>query len=787
MFSRSSNLPPAPNPGTSFRAGGFFWLSFVVLALFLGGVARAEDQGAAHYRQGVALLQGGHLNQAAAELAAAVAHIDASEPALAISARLKLSQALEGLGEFADSRENLKIARRLAEQLGDPDALALVIGALGNLHIALGPASRAEVLLREALDTARADRIKAVIQNNLGNHYAVLANDRLALAAYRQAAALAEKTGQQRLAAFAMANAARLSLQAADARQGRAYASKAVDLAQSMAGDHDKAFLLINLGRSFSRLDREDGADNGSDRLRALNLFDQAKNIARRIGDLMALSWALGYEAQLYEREQRYPEMLKLTSEAMFYAQQLGPDDSRQLLGMWNWQQGRALAAQHRMEPALAAYRRATRHFGAIRYAMQFAYGQRQSGFASTVNPVYQQYIELLFARADALDDEEEITRILKTVRDAVEDLKAAELRDYFQDDCVDQLRSKRRDIGAVSNRALIVYPVILDDRLELLLHLPNGELTRRTAPVGRAELTDTLNAWRLLLEEPTNRHREPGEKIYRWLVAPYRPLLKTLAIDTLVFVPDGPMRQVPLAAAWDPDHGQFLIEQYPVAITPGVNLTDPSGVNRRHARGLFAGISAEVDNYPALPWVAREIRTVKAVFNGKTLLDENFTREKLSQSLRDRSINILHLATHAEFGRNARKSFILTWDGPKYIDELAQDIATFKFRDKPLDLLVLSACETAQGDDRAALGLSGIAIKAGARSAVGSLWRVDDQATSRLMAAFYKALKQPGMTRARALRRAQLELMKQHDEKTRASYRFPAYWSSFVLINSWL
>ncbi len=763
--------------------------SLILLALLLMTppmAAISADDGLARYRQGIGFLRAGQLNQAAAELLDAVERIGPDQPALIVEARLKLSQALEGLGEFVDSKANLQIARQTAARLDDPDLLALATGALGNVHIALGPASRAEVLLREALETARADKIKAVIQNNLGNHYAVLANNKLALAAYREAATLAEKTGQQRLAAFAMANAARLSLAMKQYPQGRALASKAVDLARALPGDHDKAFLLINLGRSFSRLDRESGSSDGRERLRALNLFEQAKNIARQNGDVMALSWALGYEGALYEREQRYPEMLRLTARAMFFAQQLGPD-AHQLLGMWNWQQGRGLAAQRQDEPALEAYQRAIKHFGKLRYAMRFAYGQRQSGFASTVNPVYQEYIKLLFARADALGSEAKQARLLKKVRDTVEDLKAAELRDYFQDDCVDQLRAKSRDIGQVSGSALIVYPVILNDRLELLLHLPDGQLKRRTVAVSRDVLTDTLNAWRLLLEEPTNRHREPGAKIYQWLVAPYRDLLETLPVETLVFVPDGPMRQTPLTAAWDAEKQQFLIEQYPVAITPGVNLTEPTGVNRRHAKGLFAGLSAPVQNFPGLPYVDREIKIVKAAFKGKSLLNEAFTREGLSRSLRDRSINILHLATHAEFERDARKSFILTWDGPKYIDELARDIATFKFREQPLDLLVLSACETAQGDDRAALGLSGIAIKAGARSAVGSLWRVDDQEPSKLMAAFYQALKKPGVSRAQALQSAQLALMKQRDDNTRASYRFPAYWSAFVLINSWL
>ena len=114
-------------------------------------------------------------------------------------------------------------------------------------------------------------------------------------------------------------------------------------------------------------------------------------------------------------------------------------------------------------------------------------------------------------------------------------------------------------------------------------------------------------------------------------------------------------------------------------------------------------------------------------------------------------------------------------------MDRLGDYVGLFKFRDTPLELLTLSACETAQGDERAALGLSGIAIKAGARSALGTLWVVNDEAAAQLVIAFYRQLQDESVSRALALQRAQLELL------GTLAYEHPSYWSPFLLISSWL
>ena len=162
-------------------------------------------------------------------------------------------------------------------------------------------------------------------------------------------------------------------------------------------------------------------------------------------------------------------------------------------------------------------------------------------------------------------------------------------------------------------------------------------------------------------------------------------------------------------------------------------------------------------------------------------LLDQAFSPEQLDATLRRGRFGIVHIAAHGHFAPEAAASFLVTAQGKLTMAQLAQSVERLRFRDQPLELLTLSACETAQGDDRAALGLAGIAIQAGARSAIATLWRVADEATAVLMRALYQHLRTPGVSRAQALRQAQLALLKE------PRYADPFFWAPFLLLNNWL
>jgi len=152
-----------------------------------------------------------------------------------------------------------------------------------------------------------------------------------------------------------------------------------------------------------------------------------------------------------------------------------------------------------------------------------------------------------------------------------------------------------------------------------------------------------------------------------------------------------------------------------------------------------------------------------------------------VDKELQEKPFSIVHIASHGQFDSDVNKTFVLTFDDKLTMDHLEQTVGRLRFRENALELLTLSACQTAAGDDRAALGLAGVAIKAGARSALATLWFIDDQASSELIAEFYQQLQKPTISRARALQRAQVKLL------SNWRYEHPGYWAPFLLLNNWL
>jgi CHAT domain-containing protein len=367
---------------------------------------------------------------------------------------------------------------------------------------------------------------------------------------------------------------------------------------------------------------------------------------------------------------------------------------------------------------------------------------------------------------------------LLREARIAMEGLKAAELRDYFRDECVTELEAARMPLEGVSAKAAVIYPILLDDRLEILIGRYSG-VSRHTVPVGAEELTREVRALRNALGSPAAAgFRAPAERLYAWLVEPYADALAAQGVDTLVFVPDGALSTIPMAALHDGT--RYVGERFAVAVTPGLSLVAPHALDIRGGRMLLAGLSESAGGFPALPQVKNELAAIHALYSGDVVMDAAFRVDSVEEAMRERP-RVVHLATHAVFTGDAESSFLLTHDGRLTMQRLGEVVGLTRFGDEPLELLTLSACETAAGDDRAALGLSGVAVRAGARSALGTLWAVPDASTYELIVAFYRQLEDPGVSKAEALRRAQTQL--------RASPHFahPYYWAPFLLINNWL
>ncbi len=221
--------------------------------------------------------------------------------------------------------------------------------------------------------------------------------------------------------------------------------------------------------------------------------------------------------------------------------------------------------------------------------------------------------------------------------------------------------------------------------------------------------------------------------------------------------------------------------EKYAIVTVPGLTLTDPRPLRRKNMKLLLNGLTKPVQGFSPLPNVSSELKKVKELYKAKVLKDQDFTISKIETQLEKTPYSVVHIASHGQFDRDLNNTFLLAYDGKLTMDILEKVMNISKFRDEPVELLTLSACQTALGDDRAALGLAGVALKAGARSAIATLWFIDDKTTSELISEFYKQLQNPGLSKAQALKQAQIKMIND------PASSHPAYWAPFLLIGNWM
>jgi len=587
-----------------------------------------------------------------------------------------------------------------------------------------------------------------------GNEQAADGDPEGALASYEESERLATEGGAASLARLANASAVRSLIELGRTERAAGELDRALADVEAVEDPKARAKLRIHLGRSLILL---------GERSRAASAFVAASRDARLADDARLDSYALGYGAELYEDAKRTEDALELTRRALFAAQRAAAPDA---LYRWQWQLARIQRAAGDADAALVAFREAVRTVNGVKQVA-----------SSEVEPLYTGFVDLLLLRAAGTGGGEQ-QALLGEARDAMEDFKAAELRDYFRDPCLDAQRTAASDTVP---GALVVYPILLPDRLELVTGL-GGVLRSYTVPVTRDALIDEVRAFRKKLEKrTTHQYIRHAQVLYEWLIRPLESAISSKGVNTLVFVPGGALRTIPLAALRDEKTGKFLIEKIAVAITPSLTLTNPAAIDRESVRLLAAGISESVQDYRALPYVKHELDAVMEIFPGRRLMDAEFVASRFETEISDQPFGIVHIASHGEFEADSAESFLLTYDGKLSMDELADLVGRTRFRAQGIELLTLSACQTAAGNDRAALGLAGVALRAGARSALATLWSVNDRAAAALVVEFYTQLAKSGVSRAEALRRAQLMTLQNH------AYRHPSYWSAYLLISSWL
>ncbi len=675
---------------------------------------------------------------------------------LMVQAQAQLGEVLQLLAEPQQSQEVLQQGLSMAQQLGDADLTAQLQFRLANGHRD-----------QQRLDVARS-AYEAVLGANPGPDVAFLTRLNL----------LAVLVDRKDLAA------------------AQAQLDELEVLLRSRPPSRQTSYGRINLSQSLRRAEaiaQRAGTAIAYQGLAAQQL-SQAVEASRRLRDRRGQSYGLGQLAQLYEQAEQWDAAQQLTQQALTLAQTLEERlDSRDLKVLWQWQLGRILDKLGQQTEAIALYRDTVSLLDELRLDLVSFDPELQFSYRQQIEPVYLGLVRLLLERAETGDSSHSDPNFqhnsqpnsqqtaIREAQSTLISLRLTELNNFFRETC---LEADAIDVEDLDESAAVLYTAVLSDRLAVILSLAGEDpilyethKPRTEIEEGLAQMLESINP--AVAEED---RLERSAQVYDWLIRPLQEVLRQHQIKTLVFVPDGPLRNLPLGALYDRTSGEYLIEEYAIALSQRLQLLEAGSLANGEFKALLGGLSEAHQGFSAIPAVELEVAQIAQLLpESESLLNQAFTRDALVAQSRNDAFNVIHLATHGQFSSRADETFLLTWEGRINVEDL-DVVLRSPTRPNPIDLLVLSACQTARGDDRATLGIAGFALRSGARSTLATLWSVQDEPTAELMIEFYQQLwANSGQKKAESLRQAQLALLRSSD------YQHPAYWSPFVLLGNWL
>lgn len=505
----------------------------------------------------------------------------------------------------------------------------------------------------------------------------------------------------------------------------------------------------------------------------ALSLSQQALADAQKLKNQRVISNAFGTLGRIYNLSGELSKAEHSFYNAMLLAQAVQAWD---IAYEWQWELGKLSRLLGKTEQANQFYAAAIKNLDKTRSDVITVNSEIQFAFKDKVEPLYHEYIDLLLTKSSFNKAN------VQKAAEIQEQLNFAEVENFlrcgrFISSALDSI--PHRELKDVST---IIYLIKLEDRVEVLVKTPQ-DIHRHTVDFGLLDepisnLFELIPKPEFVDTQPSNFINYP-QRVYQLLLAPIKQYLPPSG--ALGFVLDSYFQNLPLSMLSDGQ--QYLVQTYNISVSSSAEQLKQSFWE---SSGTLVGGVSQVapsfndsnvpKNLTPLPQVKVEIENIKKTNpSASTLIDAEFTSQSFKQMNEKHSFSTIHLSTHAQFSSDPNQTFVLAWDTPLNVKDL-KGLLQNKNNQANLDLLTLSACQTAKGDRRSFLGIAGIAAQAGARSILASLWLVDAESTSQLMSKFYEQLK-AGHTKAEALQLAQLSLL--NSEK----YGHPFYWSGFILV----
>ncbi|MEG4272327.1 MULTISPECIES: tetratricopeptide repeat protein [unclassified Microcoleus] len=749
---------------------------------------------------------------------------------------------------YSQALEFYQQSLNISTEIGDRAIIGTVLTNIAIVYTSLGQHSQARELYQQALAIRRELKDRSGEANTLHNigwdYYIEQSNYSKALEFYQQALAIRRAIGERGSIARTLNNIGSVYQKQGKYVPALEVLKESLSIFQELAETLWIGENLDSIGSAYKGLNQLDGA---------LYSYQKALGIIRQIGDRRIERLILGNIGEVLEKQNRsemaivfYKLSVNVTESIRSDLRSLPTEQQRSYtttvadtyrrLADLLLQQDRVLEAQQVLD--LLKIQEIEDYLRSVRGNEQTAQGipltPQEQQIRNRHNEILNREIQL----GRKLAELEKITPANRTsqqqqeianLRQMQQEMRGTfnefinspeivailqQLSPRVQTVNLAQLNNIRSDVlQRLEKKAVLIQPLILEDRLELVITTADSPPFRRTVTVKKQEVNQAIVEFRMALEDPNSDATIPANKLYNWLIKPLEDDLTEAQAKSIIYAPDGQLRYIPLAALYDGK--QWLGQRFVINNITAMSLTKFTGETAAKPRILAGAFATGRHNFErgstrfgfsGLEFAGLEVENLAAMMPGTTkLIDMEFNSATMIPRLPD--YTIIHLATHAMFVTGKPEdSFILLGNGDLIT---LPDIQTLNLLN--VDLVVLSACETGiggkLGNGEEILGFGYQIQETGAKAAIASLWKVDDGGTQALMIAFYTALQSGTTKKAEALQKAQIALITGDDSvlgrsanlsilaRTRGSLRqsvatrlsHPYYWAPFILIGNGL
>ena len=735
-------------------------------------------------------------------------------------------------GKYAKSLELYKASLDLSQKLNLPRQEATTISNIGDVYKELGQYDNALQYFEQALQKSQKlgnRQLESIFLNNIGSIYDDKGNLKQALSYYEKSLEIHKELTDIPAQGITHNNIGAAYRALGQHDKALANYQQSLTILRSIGNRAAEAATLSNLGQVYTITKRYP---------EALNTYQQAAAIHKQLGERRGESIVLSNLGDLFNDWQQ-PELAILFYKQSVNIRETLRKDLRSLsvaeqktftgviertyrvLADLLLKQNRILEAQQVLD--LLKVQELDDYLKNVRGNTETAKGiellDPEQRFLVDYSAIQNRFIQagheqlniLKLTQANRSPEQKQRLRELIDVQEQA----SQQLNNYVQslsvttilkqisqssdrasnDSNLQQFAVLQKNLQQYSQKAAIFYPLVLEDRLELILVIANGAPIRHTVPVTREKLNRAIVDFRSDVRDPSSLDiLTPSQQLYTWLIEPIAADLQKAGVQTIIYAPDGQLRYLPIAALHDGK--QWLVERYAINTITAASFTNLSDRSSKSQPRVLAGaftsgkyifdVNGQTFNFSGLPFAGKEVDNLIAKLpNSAKFIDREFNVSSTVAKFKE--YNIIHLATHAAFVTGKPEdSFVMFGDGSR---ATLRDVSTWSLQN--VDLVILSACETGLGgrlgNGTEIMGFGYQMEYAGAKAAIASLWQVSDGGTQALMDSFYTVLQDPKLTKAEVLARSQRAMIAQKSVSTSQNFNHPYYWSPFIIIGNGL